>query len=308
MRLSYTVTASDAGRKVYGILRRELSLSATTLKRLKAEKAIYLNAEPTFTTVRLSEGDVVSVDLTVGERDTAVEPEKGNLDLLYECDGFLAANKPCGMLVHPSRARADGTLLGIAAGYLQSKGESTLCHVVNRLDRDTGGVVLIAKTAHHKALLAAALSEDDAVKEYTALLSGVLEPAAGVIDAPIKRKTPEGMMRCVDPEGKRAVTEYETLGTAETDAGKVSLVRFRLKTGRTHQIRVHASHMGAPLLGDSLYGNETSQALSETLGITAQALHAGKLSFRDPITGEPLTITAPILRTDMTAVIDRCFG
>lgn len=302
MILGYTASADDAGRKVYSVLRRELMLSSTAVKRLKQSGGIFLNGEPVFTTVKIAEGDRVSADIGLIEEDIAVTRERGDIEILREEPGWLAVNKPCGMLVHPSRARTEGTLLGIAAGYLEAKGESPACHVVNRLDRDTGGVVLIAKSAHHKAVLAETLHRDDAVKEYIAVACGALEPPCGTVDAPIARLDSQGMKRGVREDGQRAVTEYETLARGDG----ISVLRLRLLTGRTHQIRVHMSHLGSPLLGDALYGTEESRSLSEKLGIAAQALHAAKLTFRDPETGERVELSAPIRREDMKNVIKAC--
>lgn len=307
MMLSYTAEEKDEGRKVYHILRNELSISAALVRRLKNSKGIYLNGEPAYTTVRVAPGDVISADVIGAEKEPDIEPEDGELNILYENEGFIAVNKPCGMLVHPSRARFYGSLAGIAAGYFKRTGQNSACHVVNRLDRDTSGIVLIAKSAHYKTLLAEALHEDTAEKRYIALLSGTLPQNCGVIDAPIKREEEQKMRRIVASDGQRAVTEYTVKGTAEAFGFTIELVEFVLKTGRTHQIRVHSSYMGAPLLGDGLYGDGVSGEISEKLGISAQALHAFYLRFRDPVTGKLLELTAPIERSDFTKVIEAYF-
>ena len=143
-----------------------------------------------------------------------------------------------------------------------------------------------------KARAASALSSADAQKEYIAIVSGVLTPDTGVLDKPIKRLRERDVLRVCADDGQRAVTHYETGPVLEANGKSASLVRLRLETGRTHQIRVHMLSAGHPILGDKLYGTEASKSLSEALGITTQALHAVKLSFTEPLSGEYLTIFA----------------
>jgi 23S rRNA pseudouridine1911/1915/1917 synthase len=211
------------------------------------------------------------------------------------------------MLTHPSCARFYGSLAGICAGYFKSSGQDVACHVVNRLDRDTSGIVVIAKSAHYKTVLAKALHEEEAEKKYTAVLYSTLTPAEGTIDAPIIREEEQKMKRIVSPDGQRAVTDYRIIKTASVDGEEISLAEFVLKTGRTHQIRVHSSYMGAPLLGDVLYGNDKSIALSRKLNIDTQLLHAGSLRFKDPISGATLNISAPIERENMCNLLGKYF-
>lgn len=274
--LRYTCSEKDVGRKVYHVLRNELGLSASLVKRLKSGSGITLNGAPAFTTYAVSPGDVVAVDLISGEREPDLTPEKGEIRILYESDALIVLDKPAGMITHPSRARLSGTLAGLAAGYLYEKG--CACHAVNRLDRDTSGCVMFAKSAHWKTVLA----RSEMKKTYLGAVCGVFEPESGVIDAPIIRAEPIKMLRVVRPDGHRAVTRYETVA----DRGEYSIVKYLLETGRTHQIRVHSAHLGHPLLGDRLYGTEESIALSERLGITAHQLCAVSLAFTDPTSGE----------------------
>jgi len=166
------------------------------------------------------------------------------------------------------------------------------CHAVNRLDRDTGGVVLFAKNSYMKALASAALAEESATKEYLALVYGAM-PERGVIDAPIRRLEERNMLRVPSLDGQRAVTHYETIHITKTREENTSLVRLRLETGRTHQIRVHCLHIGHPVMGDKLYNTEESRCLSEKLGIKSQALHANKLGFTEPLSGQRIEVVAP---------------
>ena len=289
MIVSYTLAESDLGRTVYSILRRELRISAALTRRLKAASAVYVSGAPAYTNHRPMPGETVAADITAAEPPCGIIPQQGPLDVLYENEGLLALNKPVGIIVHPSRSRYTGTLSNFIAGYL---GAGHSCHAVNRLDRDTSGVVLFAKNSYMKALASTALADAAAVREYLALVHGAM-PGRGVIDAPIKRLEERNLLRVTAEDGQRAVTHFETACVFEADAGRYSLVRLRLETGRTHQIRVHCLHIGHPVLGDKMYCTEESAAMSHALGIATQALHAQRLAFTDPLSGERLEITGP---------------
>jgi 23S rRNA pseudouridine1911/1915/1917 synthase len=294
MILTYDVTQSDSGRKVYSIMRRELCVSAALTRRLKQVSAIFLNGQPVFTDRLVSPGDTVAIDITAAEPDCDNIPEAGNIDILYEDAGLIAVNKPSGMITHPSHAKNTGTLANIVAGYLLETTGDGSCHSVNRLDRDTSGVVLFAKNSHMKARASSALAAPDAEKEYLALVFGAMDTPAGTIDKPIKRLTEGNMLRVVSSDGQRAVTHYESIDTALVQGASASLLRLRLETGRTHQIRVHMHETGHPVLGDILYYTDDSRSLSESLGITSQALHARRLTFTEPISCASLDLTAPV--------------
>ena len=318
MVLTYTASENEDGRTVYSIVRREFKVSSALLRRLKAALAISVSGAPVFTDYRLSPGETVTVDIAAAEQPCDNIPEHGSLEVLFENEGLIAVNKPAGLIVHPSRSRNSGTLANFVAGYLETRGETQgggseapprappqapprerggaislcSCHAVNRLDRDTSGVVLFAKNSYMKALASEALAGKEAVKEYLALVFGAM-PESGVIDAPIHRFEERNMLRVVSPEGQRAVTRYETTRVVGAGNGQVSSVLLRLETGRTHQIRVHCLHIGRPVLGDKLYYTAGSNSLSQSLGVETQALHAYRLCFKAPLTGEYLEITAP---------------
>ena len=293
MILTYGVTEADSGKKVYTILRRELWVSVALTRRLKQVQAIFLNGQPVFTDRIVSAGDTVTVDIAAAEPPCDNIPEAGEPHILYEDAGLIAVSKPSGILTHPSRARYTGTLSNHVAGYLLETTGSGCCHAVNRLDRDTSGIVLFAKNSYMKARASEALATADAEKEYLALICGTLEPSTGTLDMPIKRRAEGEMLRIAAPDGQRAVTNYETIGTGLVKARPVSILRLRLETGRTHQIRVHLHAAGHPVLGDTLYCTEESRLVSESLGIASQALHARRLSFTEPVSGIRLTLLAP---------------
>nr|MCR5175039.1 RluA family pseudouridine synthase [Oscillospiraceae bacterium] len=189
------------------------------------------------------------------------------------------------------------------AGYLISTSGSGICHAVNRLDRDTSGVVLFAKNSHMKALLSASLKDERSCKEYIAVADGVFSPLSGTIDLPIKRLNERDMLRITAPDGQRAVTNYVTLCSSTIGGHAFSVLKLKLETGRTHQIRVHCSSCGHPVVGDALYSTASSEALSGELNIHMQALHAYRLSFIEPLTKKELEIVAPVTRSDMLNII-----
>ena len=292
MILRYTITDADEGKTAEAIMRQRLHISASLIKRVKHAAGITVFGEVVFSNYTLKKGEVLTVDVSASEPPCGNIPEDGAVEVLFENEGLLAVNKQSGVIIHPSHSRNAGTLSNFVAGYLSRKEGNGCCHAVNRLDRDTSGVVLFAKNSHMKARAASALSAADAKKEYVALVSGVLEPDTGVVDKPIKRLRERDVLRVCADDGQRAVTHYKTESVLEATGKNASLVRFRLETGRTHQIRVHMLSAGHPILGDKLYCTEDSKALSETLGITTQALHAAKLGFTEPMSGEYITLFA----------------
>ncbi|MBQ3107689.1 MAG: RluA family pseudouridine synthase [Firmicutes bacterium] len=287
MQLTYTAGPQDTGRRVLSVLRRELQLSATLVRRLKAVQGIFADGEPVFTNHPVTPGMQVSVNLALAEPPCDNLPETGEVAVLWEDAGCLAVAKPAGVLVHPSHARNTGTLANFVAGYLQTREGSGACHAVNRLDRDTSGVVLFAKNSYMKDRLSQALA--DSKKEYLALVCGKMPQGAGVIDLPSARLREGDMLRGVLPEGQRAVTHYETLWTGAREGVCLSLLRLRLETGRTHQIRVHMASLGHPLAGDPVYGPK-----KDTLKANGQMLHAWLLGFIHPRTGEYMEFQAPL--------------
>lgn len=302
MRLTYPAGPEDEGRRVYNILKGPLRLSAEQIKRLKRAGAVYVDGESVFTDRVLRAGETLEADLDAVEREPEFPPEDGELDIIFENDALLAVNKPSGVLTHPSRGRFTGTLANFASGYMLKAHGTPAVHCVNRLDRDTSGIVLFAKSAHFKNLAIAALREPEAEKTYLAYLAGELPEERGVIDLPIDREREGYQKRVVRDTGKRAVTEYEVLRRARAGGQTVSEVRLTLRTGRTHQIRVHCSHLGAPLIGDRLYCTERSTAVSEELGVTGTLLHASKIVLKDPLTGRTLHLEAPCSRPEMTKI------
>ncbi len=264
--------------RLSSFLRGEMKMSSSLMNKLKWGEGIRVNGQPQRTNYPVKPGDVIAVCLD--EEEPEYPAEDGPLTVLYEDSHMLAVDKPAGMLIHPSRAKNDGTLANLVAGYFRRTGQSCAFHPVTRLDRDTFGIVLLAKNAHVHRLL----QEEGMRKTYHALTFGGPAVESGIIDAPIARRPLPSLLRFVSPEGKVSRTEFRVLERKE----KLCKLELRPITGRTHQLRVHCAHMGFPILGDPQYGSEDSKACSETLGLDYQLLCAKRLEFCHPITGEEL--------------------
>lgn len=273
-----TVAAREG--RLSSFLLGELNMSSSLMNKLKWGDALRVNGTPQRTNYPVKPGDVVTVQLD--EEDVEYPAEDGPLAILYEDDWLLVADKPAGMLIHPSRAKNDGTLANFVAGYYRKTGQKSAFHPMTRLDRDTFGIVLLAKNAYVHTLL----QQETVIKTYHALVFGAPETDEGVIDAPIARRPLPSLLRQVHPDGKPSVTEYMVLERNYN----VTKLALRPVTGRTHQLRVHCAHMGFPILGDPQYGGEESQRYSGKMGLKHQQLCAKRLEFRHPITGEPMRL------------------
>jgi len=277
MELKWT---ADREGQLSSFLRGELQMSYSLMNKLKWGDSIQVNGAPQRTNYPVKPGDVITVRME--EEEPEYPAEDGHLSILYEDDYLLAVEKPAGMLIHPSRSKNAGTLANFVAGYYRKTGQKSAFHPLTRLDRDTFGIVLLAKNAHVHTLL----QQCRVQKTYYALTLGWVGAETGTIDAPIARRELPSLLRYVSPEGKPSVTEFTVLERRE----KICKLALRPITGRTHQLRVHCAHMGHPILGDPQYGNEASQAVSQKLGLPYQMLCAKKLEFKHPITGEMLVL------------------
>ncbi|MBQ4575357.1 MAG: RluA family pseudouridine synthase [Clostridia bacterium] len=299
--MEFTITAADHGKNVLSYVRGELGVSGRNLTKLKKlPHGILLNG--THVTVRalLHEGDILRLALEDEAEDMNehVVPVKLPLDILYEDEDVIALNKPSAMPTHPTLNHYSDTLANALAYYFKERGIPFVFRAVNRLDGDTGGVVLVAKnqvSAHRYSL---ALQRGQIEKIYIAVLAGVPEPAEGEIKGYIRRVGESIILREVtdSPEGaKFAHTVYRTAAVGND----ISAVICTPITGRTHQLRVHFSSIGHPICGDDMYG------CPEIYNIGRQALHAAKLSFPNFKTGERIDVIAPIPE-DMRALFLSC--
>lgn len=241
----------------------------------------------------LKRDDKVTIIMPPEVDNDVVATSYGELAVIYEDSNFLVVNKPAGMTTVPGRADREDTLVNRIKGYLKNQGATDLVpHIITRLDRFTSGLVLIAKHRFAHAMMDKQLQAHSVNKQYYALVTGDMPQLHGMIDEPIGRMDDDFIRREVRSDGRASQTEYWVEG--EVNGG--SLVRIQLHTGRTHQIRVHFSHLNHPLLGDDVYGGPLD------LGITRQALHAFYMSFEDPFTKQKFEFKAP-LPADMQALL-----
>ena len=276
-------TARRDGR-LSDILKNEMHVSTGLMNRLKTTDRILVNGEPRRTNFAVQGGDTVT--LLLDEPAPEYPAENLPLTILYEDDHILAVDKPAGMLIHPSRSRDTGTLANRVVGHYTRTGQRSAFHPLTRLDRDTFGVVLIAKNSHIHALL----QQADVRKTYQALCFGSFPMAEGIIDAPIDRRPLPSLLRCISPTGKPSRTRCRVLQRL----GGHTLVELQPLTGRTHQLRLHCAHIGCPILGDPQYGTAESQAYSARFGYTHQRLCARRIDFTHPLTGEALAIESQL--------------
>ena len=272
-------TALHEGR-LSRILREEMGLSAGLMNRLKWTGALKVNGQSVHTDFPVQPGDTVTA--VVEEERPDYPAEDLPLTILYEDDFLLAVDKPQGMLIHPSSARNTGTLANAVAGYYRRTGRTGAFHPLTRLDRDTFGIVLVAKNGYACALLQRSRPR----KTYHALTLGGPASDSGIIDAPIARKPLPSLLREVRPDGKPSRTEYRVLERGE------ALCRLALTpvTGRTHQLRLHCAYMGFPIVGDPQYGSAEALTWAERLGVSGQQLCAKRLELSHPVTGQALVL------------------
>ena len=269
---------AKGGGRLSAVLKEELKMSTGLLNRAKWADGLRVNGQSVHTDYQVTPGDEIVVLLE--EKQAQYPAESGPLTILYEDASLLAVDKPAGMLIHPSRNRLTGTLANLVQGHYEAQGITAAFHPLTRLDRDTFGIVLIAKSAYVHALL----QEQRPRKLYYARTFGGPGAEAGIIDAPIARKPLPSLLREVRPDGKPSLTRYRVLERREESC----LLELEPVTGRTHQLRLHCAHMGFPILGDPQYGSAASVAYSQGLGLTTQLLCARSLEFTHPITGETL--------------------
>ena len=291
--IEYEVTKESDGTPVKEVLHRHFGLSARQVSRLKFQPdGILVDGRKVTVRHILRDGERLTLCL---EPDTKgsdhLTPTAGDLDIRYEDEDMLLVNKPSGLVVHPSHGHYDDSLANIVVHHYQTQEKHLVVRPVGRLDKDTSGLLLIAKHAAAAACFDRQRREGDLSRFYLALVEGCPRAGSGQIDAPLGRVEGSLICRQVSPDGAPALTDYEVL----LPGAQYSLIRLKLHTGRTHQIRVHMAYLGHPLLGDPLYGREGSFGMSRT------ALHSWQIRCRQPFTDIPLDFTCPMPQ-DMAAL------
>ncbi len=277
---THTVTSEEAAADltINQILRRNFKFSSRFKTKIKFQKLADLNGEQSPGFVRPKAGDIITVRLPLENSD--FPPEDIPIEPLYEDDDLLIINKQPGITVHPTKGHPDHTLANGIMKYMADTHQSFKIRFANRLDMDTSGIVIVAKNANSQNGISQQMRTQSTVKKYRAVVHGCVAEDAFTIHLPIGRDNPEEIRRKVMDGGKDAITEVRVL---DRYGDAYSLLELTLKTGRTHQIRVHLSHIGHPIVGDELYGGTDPR-------MTRQALHSCYLKFTHPMTDEILEI------------------
>ena len=312
--IAYQVAESEDGMLLKTVLQKRMRVSRKLLSRLKqTEQGIMLNGTRVYISVKVQAGDIVEIRMEQ-ERSDDILPQPMSLDIIYEDEHLLVLNKAAGTIVHPTHGHYTDTLANGVVYYWQQQGWNYRFRAIHRLDQETSGVLAIAKNPYVHQHVSEQMIAGTVDKRYLALVHGVPESAEGNIDGPIDRDPEEPHRRIVTPDGYPSLTRYKVRECYQN----ASLIELKLETGRTHQIRVHMSSIGCPLIGDKMYRHPVYNTLSPvedvldpqgapshrrpdlalitTLDhrIDRQALHAELLTFVHPITGETMSFRAPL--------------
>ena len=284
------------GTKLREYLKREMGISTRLIRSASIQKRIFVNDEVVKMNRVIKSGEIIKIDLEKEESQN-IAPEKIDIEIVYEDEDILVVNKKPFMVVHPTKTYQSGTLANGVINYFMESNQNCIVRLVSRLDMNTSGLIIIAKNQFSHGMLSKAMSENKVEKRYLAIVHGIFKEKQGTIDKPIYR--PEGIengtRRIVDERGQRSITHYKVI----EEFGDSSLVECKLETGRTHQIRVHLSHLGHPIYGDVLYGDGDNEGHL----IERQALHAYGLDFKSPRTEKELSLRAE-LPDDMKKLIE----
>ncbi len=291
---NYEISSADADQTILQFLKNKGYSSSNVVALKKIEKSILINGVWEHVNYLLQTGDTLTIHYMEDTASENIVATPLSLSIVYEDEDILVVDKPADMPVHPSLNNYTNTLANALMHYYSQKGEKFTFRCINRLDRDTTGLVLLAKHGISAGILSLQMQKREIHRTYLALVEGHFSAPYGTIDAPIARKGESIIEREVNFEiGEHAVTHYEVMQTClNTD---YTLLSIRLETGRTHQIRVHMQHIGHPLIGDTLYPSDCSR-------IGRQALHSSRLEFKHPITGKTMDFTAK-LPNDMSRLL-----
>ena len=293
--LSYIISPLDANFTISDFLKKKGFSSQNIIELKKMERSVLINDEWMHMNYRLQENQELIIHIQENNSNEHIVPVPLPFPIIYEDEDIVVINKPADMPIHPSQNNYQNTLANAAAYYYEiEKNTPFIFRCINRLDRDTTGLTILAKNMYSANILASFMQERKIKRLYIAILDGTLEKKWGTINRPIGRKDNSTIEREVNFEhGEKAITHYYKI----QEFSNYQLAAFQLETGRTHQIRVHMASMDAPLVGDTLYNTKASATLMDR-----QALHAYRISFPHPMTGKLMKFTAPIPE-DMTAFI-----
>ena len=285
-RLTYTAVSDDTGLSVRKVLKRRLGFSSRLLARLKrGEGFVKRNGVAVRLFADVLEGDIINVVLP--EEKSRFIPEDIPVSVVYSDEDIMIIDKQPFVVVHPTHDHLTGSLANGLMKKMLDENDNYKIRFVNRLDRDTSGLVVVARNSHCQDAMIKAMKSGRVEKRYLAVVHGNIAEESGTIDLPIGRPSPDDVRRGVMEGGSPSVTHYCVKERYDVPAGKFTLLELLLETGRTHQIRVHLSHIGFPIVGDPLYGKEEPELIGR------QALHAFSLRFSHPVTGAEIDVNAP---------------
>ena len=282
------IKEQDIGKRIDAFLAGNTEFSRAHIQKMIENEKVLVNGKKTKVSYKVQKDDKINVEEEV-PKEISLEAQDIPIDVLYEDNDIIVVNKPKGMVVHPANGNPDGTLvnaiLAMCKDSLSGIGGEIRPGIVHRLDKDTSGLLIIAKNDEAHINISKQIQDRKVTKKYIALVRGVVAENEATIDLPIARSTKDRKKMAVDPKGKNAVTHFKVLQRYDN----YTLLEMKIDTGRTHQIRVHMSYIGHPVVGDEVYSNGKNE-----FGVQGQMLHARYLKFKHPITGKELSLEAPI--------------
>ena len=288
MKTKIKVNTNSGTRIDAYISKMDEKYSRTAIQRLIEEEKIKVNGKKIKASYKVQEGDEIEIQ-EEEPKEINLKAQNIPLEVIYEDNDIIAINKPKGMVVHPANGNPDGTLvnavMAICKDSLSGIGGEIRPGIVHRLDKDTSGIIIVAKNDKAHINLSEQIKNHEVKKTYIALVRGVVKENSATINMPIGRSKNDRKKMAVDPKGKNAVTHFEVLKRYD----KYTLLKVNIETGRTHQIRVHLSHIGYPIIGDEVYSNGKNE-----WGVKGQCLHAKSLEFKHPITGKQMNLEAEL--------------
>ena len=285
----YIITENEKGKRLDAyIATKNENITRTSAQRMIEEGNILVNGKKQKVAYKINIDDVVTV-VPEEIKEISIEAEDIPIDVIYEDKDIIVVNKPKGMVVHPANGNYNGTLvnaiMGMCKETLSGIGGELRPGIVHRLDKDTSGLLIIAKNDKAHVKMSDQIKNHEVKKTYIALVRGVIKENEATIDMPIGRSTSDRKKMAVNKEGKNAITHIKVIKRYD----KYTLLQVTIETGRTHQIRVHLSYIGYPIIGDTTYSNGKNK-----FGVVGQCLHAKSLEFKHPITGKEMKLEAPL--------------